>query len=333
MKPYKFTLLLGAGFTKNFGGPLGHEMWSLIFNQPEIQKNRKLKEKMLSDFNYENLYLTIIQEKNGVTNEEALAFQSAVHKAYSHLDSICHNLPPSSAFWGRCCNSFLDLFKPREEGVNGFVFTLNQDLFFERNYYYSNIIMPGIMRNAPQFATQFNDAYSYPINEDGDYYELPSKEDLAESPLDAELGQFNYIKLHGSYNFRKHNGWNERQMVIGGSKKEAISKEPLLNEYFKVFEKAIASSQTKLLVLGYGFRDQHINRILNDASHDDRVKIYVMDPCGPDELRSRMCSQCGTAIWENLSGYFPYALNGLFDSNGVELPGWKDLLVNYFEIL
>lgn len=31
-------LLTGAGFTKNFGGPLAKELWSIIFNNPSLDQ-------------------------------------------------------------------------------------------------------------------------------------------------------------------------------------------------------------------------------------------------------------------------------------------------------
>jgi len=38
------VLLTGAGFTKNFGGPLAREIWSLIFNNPRIQQTPSLRQ-------------------------------------------------------------------------------------------------------------------------------------------------------------------------------------------------------------------------------------------------------------------------------------------------
>lgn len=38
---------MGAGFTKNFGGPLSNEMWANIFKRKEIQAYEKLRKLLL----------------------------------------------------------------------------------------------------------------------------------------------------------------------------------------------------------------------------------------------------------------------------------------------
>jgi len=54
------VLLTGAGFTKNFGGFLAIEMWSKVFNHPEIQSSEKLKSLIQNNFNYENIYSDVL---------------------------------------------------------------------------------------------------------------------------------------------------------------------------------------------------------------------------------------------------------------------------------
>jgi len=43
IKTKGLILLTGAGFTKNFGGFLGSQMWDQIINDPEIQDNDNLR--------------------------------------------------------------------------------------------------------------------------------------------------------------------------------------------------------------------------------------------------------------------------------------------------
>ena len=52
-------LLTGAGFTHNFGGFLGREMWAKIFNNPLIQTRTRIRELLLEDFDFESVYSRI----------------------------------------------------------------------------------------------------------------------------------------------------------------------------------------------------------------------------------------------------------------------------------
>lgn len=54
-------LLLGAGFTKNFGGLLANEMWAHIFNHEKVQAQSRIKELMLNDFDYESIYYAVLE--------------------------------------------------------------------------------------------------------------------------------------------------------------------------------------------------------------------------------------------------------------------------------
>ena len=36
----------------------------------------------------------------------------------------------------------------------------------------------------------------------------------------------------------------------------------------------------KLMVIGYGFRDDHINRVIVDAVYQHGVELYILDPKG-----------------------------------------------------
>ncbi|MCO5382417.1 MAG: hypothetical protein NHB15_10310 [Methanosarcina barkeri] len=54
-------LLLGAGFTKNFGGLLASEMWAEIFNNENIQTQPRIKKLMQNNFDYESIYYSVLE--------------------------------------------------------------------------------------------------------------------------------------------------------------------------------------------------------------------------------------------------------------------------------
>ena len=91
----KHVLLLGAGFTKNFGGLLADEMWYEIFNHEKIQSQPKIKKLMMNNFDYEEVYYYVLKESRDeegkllsseFTNEEKAAIKVATKSAYIHID-------------------------------------------------------------------------------------------------------------------------------------------------------------------------------------------------------------------------------------------------------
>jgi len=335
MNYHKFALFLGAGFTKNFGGPLASEMWALIFNQPSLQNSKRLKEEMIKNINYEDIYNKILETTSYFSENEKRDFQKSIYNAYQHIDRIIYNLKDTGPIdLKKVKDSFIDLICPRNNH-KGFIFTLNQDLFFERLYKQSpELTIPGIKRGNHK---QQSEGYQYPLKYPDDYYILPSNEELEKNPIENNLGKFSYIKLHGSYNFVsadvKTIEKDMPQMVIGSAKEEHINKEPILKSYFDLFKKVINSGNIKLLIVGYGFQDQHINTLLNQVVEKNLVKIYILNPTDPWKLRNAMYGRGASLVWENLSGYFPYDFYTLFPNNYPgETPAWQDVLQNFFEI-
>jgi hypothetical protein len=75
-------------------------------------------------------------------------------------------------------------------------------------------------------------------------------------------------------------------LILGGNKQSMIDRFPLLQYYFGQFEKAIKSPDTQLMIIGYGFADDHINVRLFEAAHA-KAKIFLVDPAGTDLIEQR----------------------------------------------
>jgi hypothetical protein len=62
-----------------------------------------------------------------------------------------------------------------------------------------------------------------------------------------------------------------------------------------------------LLVIGYGFGDKHINRVISDAVENHGLKIYILSPESPKKLKEKLSEGCKTRetmnIWNGISGY------------------------------
>lgn len=330
-------LLLGAGFTKNFGGLLASEMWAEIFNNEEIQSKPKIKNLMLNDFDYESIYYSVlegIKDAKGLfspiefTNDEKYAVKVATRAAYDRIDKmLIENQVSNYTKWISTVYRLLLQFGKTNN--SGFIFTLNQDLFIERFYrnpsrdpssrlYNARLSIPGIDKYPVWFmgeegnpfngTTTEEEVKQFYTLEDNEYYKLPNKNEF-DSKKGSLLKEGNYflIKLHGSYNWISSDGSD--MMVIGRGKSKQIHKEPLLSYYYDLFKKVLFKEQRRLLVIGYGFGDEHINSVLSEAVREHRLKIYILSPESPKSFKEKLCdglekSEDTINIWKGVSGYF-----------------------------
>jgi hypothetical protein len=311
------VLLTGAGFTKTFGGYLASEMWATILNQPEVQNSQELLKGMLDlEFlNYEKFYADI---QAGGTEQQKTDLSAAIRGAFKEMDDNIRTYK-SKSLARHCCNLITRIIQDRSPS---FIFTLNQDLFFERYYSPEKItVVPGLpdhlnrFREADQKSTDFR-------------LRLPSVEEL--EPRKVELfkkgfAQTAYVKLHGSQGWLSHDGSDV--MVIGTQKTSIIESEPLLTWYFELFEDTLNRPQACLLTVGYGFRDAHINQSIINAIAKG-LKLYVISPQLPQDFKNQFKTHgrvndqvpFGDELWEGLVQYWPATLLDFYYDN-VSPPG------------
>lgn len=77
-------LLTGAGFTKNFGGFLGSEMWAQIFNDAEIQGSNNLRDLLQKDYDFESIYSSVLN--SSLPDEDKSIMKRVVERSYRNLD-------------------------------------------------------------------------------------------------------------------------------------------------------------------------------------------------------------------------------------------------------
>jgi len=333
--PAKTVLLTGAGFTKPFGGFLADEMWAVILNQPEIRQYPDLRKRMLKELNYETLYDEVLASDNYTTGgKEKPAFRKAIRNAYQRMhqnicqDDVRHRNSASGA-----CRSFVARFAG-SGGERGFFFTLNHDLFMERFYLNkkveSQVRIPGL-RPRPKW---FNGHLGSRLEQD-DYVRLPPRE-MVEQEKERfwvrSSEHFVFIKLHGSY------GWVTRRdgtdcMAIGHAKTEIIKHEPLLQWYLSLFEEVLRSRERNLVVIGYGFRDEHINNVIADAVRNQGLRLHVVSPIPPRDFREMLSPvhdpglqlgrPRGNDLWNGLVGYYQASVDVFYDKNGNLTPSGR----------
>jgi hypothetical protein len=106
---------------------------------------------------------------------------------------------------------------------------------------------------------------------------------LASSLPTLEPARQPYFKLHGS------SDWMDSQkgavLIMGGQKEDDINKQPLLSEFIKRFGTSILSADARLMIIGYSFRDQHINDLIENGVRAG-AKLFVVDPIGVDVLKN-----------------------------------------------
>lgn len=316
---FKNTILLtGAGFTANFGGFLAKEMWSKIFNNPRLNDAGHLKLELRKNFDFEEVYSMVLG--NRIPNlhpYEYDTFVNSLNEAYMSMDDVLKH-PEWEQTYGIHSpelRKFLGFFSESGENETGVCFTLNQDLFMERNFDWQPLGPPSM-----KYTGNFGKIEKKDLDSDS-LKTLPNDKEL-ESYKGSLSENFAYIKLHGSQKWIAHDSRDTK--IIGINKSEAIDKIPLLKWYFELFEQALFRENVRLVVIGYSFRDDHINQRIVKAINEHHLKLYVISTEDPVRFSFRMrykypesagvndINDKTLPIWSAIEGYFPYELKRIF---------------------
>jgi hypothetical protein len=323
----KFILLIGAGFTHNFGAPLARDLWGMILGHPVVKNSENVKKELLNNHNIEDVYQKILA--GPFSTEEKDAIRSAIFQAYEYIDNIVINWS-----WGPGSPYPVNMYKV-ERLINAFcgtynepglLFTLNQDLFLEQHYCNGERpMLPGIPPQDWWFKANPRSLYR-----NGEFkLNLPSKEQIEQCRKSKINSRLLYIKLHGSSNWIDE---HSHKMIIGGEKIGQIEQEPLLLWYFDIFRQVFGQSNRKLLIIGYSFGDDHINEIIANSVIQYGLKIYIISPKSHSELRNQLVTKRrGEEIWQGLGGHYPYHLAKLFPSDQSESAGFQIIQDQFFE--
>lgn len=321
-------LMTGAGFTHNIGTPLARDMWYEIFNNPKIQSEPQIRQLLVSDTDFESVYNLVIGGSYSASEKEAIS--KAVIEAYENVDSTIREWKFNPSGQHQLNIYELQKLINRFAGSNaqGFYFTLNQDLFLERQYYNGTPPhLPGIRNKSNWFKTNFNSKLK-----SEDLCQLPDLDELnAQKYHFLAAHRFFYVKLHGSYNWLSSTG--NQKLVIGRNKLNQIGQEPLLSYYFDLFKEVLSHQDQRLLVVGYGFGDEHINEVLADSVENFGLKIHIISPVSQlDFMKALQSAHRGNSILNGLSGYFNKRLNDIFPSDQSETQEKRTLYKNFFAL-
>jgi hypothetical protein len=159
------------------------------------------------------------------------------------------------------------------------------------------------------------------------------KEELQRHKTDLKsLGNFYYIKLHGSYDWRDSN--DQKKLVIGVTKPVQLENEPILCWYFNLFKEVLSLPERRLLIIGYGFRDPHINEVLVKSIIESGLRLFVVNPTDPERFREKALGNLGSQkqiLWDGIAGYYPYSLEEFFPYGASSTQHYRTLLANLFD--
>jgi hypothetical protein len=119
---------------------------------------------------------------------------------------------------------------------------------------------------------------------------------------------------------------NDREMLIVGDNKErSIARHPVLKWYYNEFVEWLSRPATRLMVIGYSFRDTNINRAIVEASKRGPLGIFIIDPAGIDVIsktnptyasnRIYVPNEWESALYPTIIGASRRSMSEIFGSN------------------
>lgn len=309
----KSVLLLGAGFSRNWGGWLAPEAFEYLLGCPQVDASLKdLLWTHQRSGGFEAALAELQDEhfRRGGAPEQRLAdLMSAIVQMFSDMNMAFEDVP--FEFQNEIqfrVSSFLVQFDA--------IFTLNLDLLLERHYFNENVGLskkwdgwqiPGMKFAEPPTSGLANRA-------------LGKWEPDTSLNVGARLQPF--FKLHGSTNWVGSE--SEDILVLGGNKTSIIEHYPVIKLSHERFKKCLSQSETRLMVIGYSFGDDHINKAIREAAVDGGLNIFIIDPLGVDVVDKNRNAQIyapgelAKDLRQNLIGSSRRSLREIFGDDRVE---------------
>jgi hypothetical protein len=257
------VLLTGAGFTKNWDGRLAREFQQDLVSDFRVRARPRLLQLLANQRLFEVAYGLV--QASPYEDADRAALNAAIHDVFSRMDSDHANIDRLNRMFNGGVCQFISRFCPRI-GQTGYFFTVNQDQLVERIFSppvtAPNLFIPGVA--IPPGEKAFG-TWNWPMAARIIRFD--------QGALPVVDGQFNYVKLHGSYNWQTPGG--PTPMVIGTGKERHISGNALLSWYFEIFERVLNAGGTHLMTIGYGFADEHINRLISQACRSSGLNLFV----------------------------------------------------------
>jgi hypothetical protein len=270
----RHILLTGAGFTRNWGGWLATEIEGDLLRR--VRDDGTLLNLVQNSDGFETA-LEVLQREVAEGKTDARAqyerLKTAVLESFREINlalakRVQFNFSNDRAF---SVNRFLARFDA--------IYTLNQDLLLELHY------DPSLEDSRqPRWNARYFPGIAGYVNRSSFKVDLvDEKRRVIGPPLQHDRFCQPIYKLHGSVDWIDESG---DFLIIGGGKESMINDKPILVEYLKEFKQRLRERDVRLMIIGYGFRDQHINRLLGEAWDDNHsLSAFYVDPLGRKVIR------------------------------------------------
>ena len=134
----RHILLLGAGFSRNWGGWLADEVGNYLLTCPEVKTNHALRSALTRHANFEaalsELQTTYLQSRSIEAKRNVDDLQNAVLRMFRTMDQGFRDTQfEFQSDGGYMVRTFLNRFDA--------IFTLNQDYLLERHYLNDNVML------------------------------------------------------------------------------------------------------------------------------------------------------------------------------------------------
>lgn len=298
----RIILLTGAGFSRNWGGWTADEAFEYLLGNTGVDDllRKRLWENRRGGHGFEDLLTELQKEYEikpyGQPEQTLRAMTNAVRSMFAEMAYGYSqlNLERPATSLDMSIGNFLRHFNA--------IYTLNQDTLIEQKYSSRNVLgdflsgyLPGVRQTKTELEIEGRRYQTYePVN----------------PPYSLEDKPQPYVKLHGSFNWFRNGA--EDMLIMGGNKAADIEKHPLLNWYQKLFSDDLRTPNCRLMVIGYSFRDSHINKAIQSGIANG-LKIFIIDTRGADVL-----SQEGSGIQPAVLGASRRPLLDTFSFDRVE---------------
>jgi hypothetical protein len=283
-KLMRTVLLTGAGFSANWGGRLAREVNTAVARR--VGNDPNLAALLHRNPNFEEA-LAELQNAAAIStpgaHDQLQRLETGITEVFDNMN--CHLSAAKFSFraeTGWTVAEFLVLFDA--------IFTLNQDLLLESHH-----LMPAGIGFALALVSGSRwdigvlpgvDAIPDP-NVVGGYNVLRTRWRPVASPSSTVIGPRHqpYYKLHGSMNWHDPNGG--RLLVMGGNRPTTMKQHSILTWYAEKFAEAVSTPNVRLMVIGYGFRDNHINRMIYEGWQKGgrTLSMFIVHPDGREILK------------------------------------------------
>lgn len=277
-------LLIGAGFSRNWGGWLATEAFEHFLGSPEVVRDPRLRRLLWKHQEQGGFEAALAELQAQFANDPnsyrdpLMALQRAVKQMFDDMNAA-FMAATDWQFGQQNIERQIATFLTRFDAI----FTLNQDVLLEHHYANDNVALigkkkwsavylPGMLptwSQEPLYSKSWSRATWTPLPDDC------FKEIAGSQPI---------YKLHGSSNWTRAD--SQPLLIMGGAKTQVIGQTPILNWYAQVFEESLVAGNARLMAIGYGFRDDHINAAI--ARGVERgLKLFIVAPEGA-ELAQRL---------------------------------------------